>query len=228
MAAETRAPLDLAEVEPLAPPPGFTDALAAVGAPVSEAMLSSLGAYLAGLLAMNTRMNLTSVREPEAAWSRHILDSLTLLPQLEGVASGGHLIDVGSGGGLPAIPIAIARPDLHVTMVESTKKKARFLRAISESLGLSRVRVKGERAEQLHGSMAGRFDIATARAVARLSQLVPLTAPFVKRGGRLLLIKGQRAPEELADAAKTLRRARAKHVETVLSPTGRVVVLQKE
>lgn len=227
MAPETRPPLDLAEVEPLSPPDGFVARLEAAGLSVPEPTLRELGAYLAGLLAMNTRMNLTSVRDPEAAWDRHILDSLTLLPLLADVASGARLVDVGSGGGLPALPIAIARPDLRVTMVESTKKKAQFLRTISQRLGLSGVVVKGERAEQLHKFRRGHFDVATARAVARLSKLIPLTAPLVKRGGRLLLIKGQRAPEELADAKKALRQAGLQHAETVLTPTGRVVVLHK-
>lgn len=199
------------------------------GIGVSTDAIALIGDYLARLLAMNEHVNLTAIENPEIAWERHAFDALTLVPALEKVPADGHLIDIGSGGGLPGIPLAIACPDLHVTLVESTQKKAAFLSAVASALGLSKVRVLAERAETLAtGPLRGTFDVVTARAVARLSQLVPITAPFAKPGGRLLLIKGQKAPEELSEAARILVKQKTLHVETIVTPTGRIVVLQKK
>ena len=104
--------------------------------------------------------------------------------------------------------LAIARPDLRVTLVEATQKKAAFLSAVSAAMGLSNVSVRAERAEQLgRGELEGAFDVVTARAVARLIALAPLTLPFARPGGLVLLIKGQRADEELAEARSVHRQA---------------------
>lgn len=193
----------------------------------SEA-IARIGDYLARLLAMNEQMNLTAIKTPDEAWERHAFDALTLVPLLQEVNAGGRVADIGSGGGLPGIPIAIARPDLLITLVEATQKKATFLSAIAAALGLSGVTVESERAEKLTtGPLRETFDVVTARAVARLPQLVPLTAPFVKSGGRLLLIKGQKANEELQEAARVLVKQRMRHVKTITTPTGRIVVLAK-
>jgi 16S rRNA (guanine527-N7)-methyltransferase len=216
-------------VTPLAPPASFAERLVTIGARVDAAAIATLGHYLARLLAMNAQMNLTAIEEPLAAWERHGLDAWTLLPLLDDVPAGASLVDVGSGGGVPGIPIAIARRDLRVTLVEATQKKAAFLEAVSAALGLGNVTVRAERAEALaQGDLRGAFDVVTARAVAKLAGLVPLTAVFAKRGGRLLLVKGQRADEELAEASRAMRSARVTHERTVPTPTGRIVVLRKD
>ena len=229
MATDERAPLALPPSVPLAAPDGFAARLDAIGAPVGAATLARLGDYLARLLAMNEQMNLTAVKEAGAAWERHILDALTLLPLLAEVPAGARLVDIGSGGGVPGIPLAIARPDLRVTLVESTQKKASFLSAVSAAMGLSNVEVRAERAEQLaKGDLRGAFDVVTARAVARLATLVPLALPFARPGGVVLFIKGQRADEELDEAASVIARAQALVAQTVATPTGRVVVLRRK
>ncbi|HSO39396.1 MAG TPA: 16S rRNA (guanine(527)-N(7))-methyltransferase RsmG [Labilithrix sp.] len=228
MTNDDRAPLALPASVPLAAPEGFAARLDAIGAAVGAGTLAQLGDYLGRLLAMNEQMNLTAVKEPGAAWERHILDALTLLPLLAEVPAGARLVDIGSGGGVPGLPLAIARPDLQVTLVEATQKKASFLSAVSAAMGLSNVEVRAERAEQLgKGELRGKFDVVTARAVARLVSLAPLALPFARPGGVVLLIKGQRADEELAEAASVIARGHAVVAPTVATPTGRIVVLRR-
>ena len=225
---EKRPPLALPSVPGLPVPEGTDASLAAIGANVSADCLARVGDYLARLLAMNERMNLTSITDASSAWERHALDALSLVPHLADVPAGGRLVDIGSGGGIPGIPLAIARPDLHVALIESTQKKAWFLSNVSQALGLTHVRVHADRAEKLAtGPLARQFDVVTARAVARLAALVPLVVPFARLGGRLLLIKGQRVDEELAEAKTVLAAQHVRHETTVATPTGRIVVLTR-
>jgi 16S rRNA (guanine527-N7)-methyltransferase len=221
-------PLSLPSVAGLAVPEGMGERLAAIGANISAGCLVMVGHYLALLLAMNERMNLTSITDTPSAWERHALDALSLLPHLAGVPAGGRLVDVGSGGGIPGILLAIARPDLRITLIEATQKKADFLSTVSEELKLANVGVRAERAEKLaDGPLAGQFDVVTARAVARLATLIPITAPFARAEGRLLLVKGQRAGDELAEATPVLAAHHLRHETTVATPTGRIVILSR-
>jgi 16S rRNA (guanine527-N7)-methyltransferase len=222
-----RPPLPLPEVPPLAPPAGFDAALGALGVTLAPEVVSRLGDYLARLLAMNEQMNLTAIKDPTEAWTRHVLDSLSLLPLMADIPAGARLLDVGSGGGVPGIPIALARPDLRVTLVDATHKKVVFLAAVAKALGLANVRAVSGRAEKLAETDLGHaFDVVTARAVAKLPMLLPWTAPFAKAGGRLLLIKGEHGDQELGEAQGLLRRYRCSHTRTVVTPTGRVLVLR--
>lgn len=180
----------------------WTDLAAAAGVTLSDEQLRALQTYLDLLLSANATLNLTRITDPEAARIGHIADSLTLLPFLP---AGAHtLADVGSGGGVPGIPLAIARPDGSVTLIEATKKKAAFLtRAVAE-LHLTNVRALPERAESL--GRAARFDVVTARAVGSMDDLARWCLPLVKPGGKLLAQKGPRVIEELPAAAATIKR----------------------
>jgi 16S rRNA (guanine527-N7)-methyltransferase len=216
-------------VAPLAPPRDFIDAAAALGVEFEPGDLERLGHYLALLLETNKSVNLTGVTDPGQAWTRHILDSLTLLPLIAEVPEGGTLIDVGTGGGLPGIPLAIVSPQLRVTLLEATGKKAEFLAGAVARLGLSNATVVNDRAEHA-GHLPEhreRYDAALARAVGPLAVIAELTVPFAKIGGRVLLIKGQKADEELAEAKPALHKLHAGHAGTIDTPTGRIVVLDK-
>ena len=221
-----RPSIPLPDAAPLTVPVDLDARLAALEITLDAPAIARTSDFLGRLLAMNELVNLTASTDPAEAWSRHALDALTLVPLMADLAEGSAVLDVGSGGGVPGIPMAIARPDLAFTLVEATQKKASFLTAVSAALGLTNVTVLAERAEVLGPTMRARFDVVTARAVGRLVALVPLTIPFVKPGGRVMLIKGQRAEEELAEAAHIIARSRLSHEKTVPTPTGRIVVLR--
>jgi 16S rRNA (guanine527-N7)-methyltransferase len=218
----------------LQPPPTFAPAASALGIEFEPGDVEKLGRYLALLLETNKQFNLTAIKEPDEAWTRHVLDSLTLLPLLVELPEGSRVIDVGSGGGLPGIPLAIVMPHLKFTLLEATGKKAEFLRTAAESLGLKNVSVVLGRAERIGQSDAHReqYDAAVARAVGPLAVIAELTVPLVTVGteespGLVLLIKGQKADEELAAAKQALHELHVLHTGTIQTPTGRILVLEK-
>jgi 16S rRNA (guanine527-N7)-methyltransferase len=156
------------------------------------------------VLRVNQQFNLTAVRDPQGAWTKHILDSL------QGLQSGcfeGELrvIDVGAGAGFPGLALAAARPNLHVTLMDSTGKKCDFMRATAKQLELN-AQVLCERAETAgHDSqLREQFDVATARAVGSLSEVCELTLPLIKKHGHLVLWRGQNARQELQEAKRAI------------------------
>jgi 16S rRNA (guanine527-N7)-methyltransferase len=167
-----------------------------------------LSRYLDLLLEANQRMNLTSVTDRAKAELLHVGDALTLLPFLP--AGEFTLGDIGSGGGCPGIPLAIVRPDARVMCIESTKKKAAFLREVAAALNLTNVCVEPVRAEDLTCSPAHPltppFAIVTARAVGSLAEVAALALPLLRPGGRLLAMKGPKIGQELSEAQKTIAR----------------------
>lgn len=215
-------------VHPLPPTEEFNRAAAELGLEFDPGDLDRLGQFLALLLRANQTMNLTAIRDPQAAWMRHVLDSLTLLQVVEGATI--SILDVGSGGGLPGIPLAIALPGSRVTLLEATGKKAAFLTEAAQRLGLANVTVVSSRAEKAgaEGSKhRDAYDLVTARAVGRTAVVAELCAPFAKPGGRVVLIKGEKAEEELLEAQPALAKLRLGHSGTIATPTGRLVVLEK-
>ena len=150
-------------------------------------------AYLDLLARWNRTYNLTAVRDPGEMVSRHLLDSLAMRPYLDGI---GTLADLGTGPGLPGIPLAIAMPGLRVTLVEANGKKARFLREAVRTLGLGNAEVAESRIEALQ--RPGAFDAITARALATLPQILAFGAHLLAPGGTLLAMKGARPDEEIA------------------------------
>lgn len=174
----------------------------------------ALRAYVQILGTRGIEWGLLGPREGSKLWSRHVANSLALV---DIVAHGADVADVGSGAGLPGLPVAIVRPDLHVTLVEPLLRRATFLCDAVDELGLGqRVRVARARAEDLDE----RFDVVMARAVANLSQLLDWTIPLLLPSGQLLALKGSSAPEEVAAAGSRLRRAglRAEVLEVRAAP----------
>ncbi len=169
---------------------------------LSPEQLGSLEGHVRLLLAWTAAINLTAIREPVAVAREHLLDSLTAVPLLAGIGAT-SMLDLGSGGGAPGIPLAIAVPASRVLLVESVGKKAAFLRAATAALGLdSRVGVAAERAEAIavDGRERGRWQVVLARAVASLGDLVELSFPLLVPGGHLVAWKRGDLGAELAGA----------------------------
>lgn len=177
-----------------------------LGLDLSDTTHAMLNKYLDLLLETNKQFNLTAIRDRDQAWDRLILDSLTLLAGLEQVPPGATLIDVGSGGGLPGIPVAIARPDLKVTLLEATGKKARFLEQCVHELPLANVCVIQQRAETLGQDPLNRqtYDLAVCRAVGAMNCVLEYLLPLVHVGGRVLVMKGPGVEQELQTTGDAL------------------------
>jgi 16S rRNA (guanine527-N7)-methyltransferase len=165
--------------------------IAALG--LDAALAPPLLAYLTLLDRWNRTYNLTAIRDPREMVAKHLLDSLAMVPFVRGL---GTLADLGTGPGLPGIPLAIALPSLRVTLVESNGKKARFLREAVRTLALGNARVAESRAEALDEPAA--FEAITARALATLPDILAVGGHLLPPGGRLLAMKGARPDDEIA------------------------------
>lgn len=189
------------------------------------------------LVEWNGRMNLTAVRDPVEIERRLFLDALAMVPVLDNVllAYDGDalptLIDIGAGAGFPGLALKIARPKLHVTLVDATAKKVAFLTAVIAALELDDVRALHGRAEDLgrDASYRERFQVATARAVAPLPVLLEYVAPFLRVGGVALLPKGRHIEEELRGGRRAARLLGMNIVsaEPLAVPATRLVIAHK-
>lgn len=155
--------------------------------------------YAAALTEHGEERGLIGPLELPRLWTRHILNCAVAAPLFSG-----RVGDVGSGAGLPGIVLAIARPDVEWVLIETMERRANWLAEQQTSLGLENVEVVRSRAEDWSG--AGHLDAVTARAVSALRTLIPITAPLVRDGGELILLKGANAENEIAAAQKQLRR----------------------
>ena len=171
--------------------------IAALGLTLPGGAEAKLLAYLALLEKWNRVHNLTAVRGAERMVSHHLLDSLAAAPFFQGGASDLiRVLDVGSGGGLPGIPLAIARPELQVTLIDSVAKKTAFLLQAKAELGLNNVNVVTGRVEDFRPGT--RFDVITSRAFSDLKEFVTLTRHLLEPAGRWLAMKGLMPHEEIA------------------------------
>src|SRR3954471_1131759 len=184
--------------------PLWTDLAARAAVTLSPAQHDLLSRYLDLLAEANATMNLTRIVDRPTAEVQHVGDALTVLPHLP---PGPHrLADVGSGGGGPGIPLAVARPDVQILLIESTKKKAAVLRRAVEALGLANVEVTEDRAEDVGLSdRRETFDVAVARAVATTNWLAEWCLPLVRKGGKVLAMKGPKVADELPAAGRAIK-----------------------
>jgi len=172
--------------------------VSAMGLSVPPEAPARLAAYLQLLEKWNRVQNLTAVREPDQMVVLHILDSLSVLPHVEGART---LVDVGTGAGLPGIPLAIVRPALAVTLLDSSHKKASFLEQAKTELGLANVEVACARVEQW--APPAPFDVVVSRAFAELGDFVTQSKHLAAPGGRLLAMKGIHPFDEIQRLPKT-------------------------
>lgn len=190
---------------------------AALGIRLPGEAASRFDRYHALLQEWNRRMDLTNVGLEEEAIPRHYLDSLTLLAQPAWLRDGMTVVDVGTGAGFPGLPLAIARPDWRVTLVDALAKRVAFCRAVVEELGLS-ARVEHSRAEDFARAERGRYDLAVSRAVASLPVLLELTLPLLAPGGLMAAYKGPGVLEEWENGAGAARMLGGELLEAVPAP----------
>lgn len=172
---------------------------------LTDGQLDQFSLYMSLLLEWNQKMNLTAITQPEQIIVRHFLDSLLLFryfPQKENSS----LIDVGTGAGFPGIPLKIWQPSLSLTLLDSLNKRLLFLREVCGKLGVS-ANLVHSRAEEgaLKKEFRERFDLATARAVASMPLLCEYCLPYVRVGGKMILMKGPECGEEVSSAAAALK-----------------------
>ncbi|NLG36812.1 MAG: 16S rRNA (guanine(527)-N(7))-methyltransferase RsmG [Clostridiales bacterium] len=172
---------------------------------LTDAQIDALVGYSAHLLDANARMNLTAVTDPSDFARRHLLDSLCP-PALRSIPEGAAIIDVGTGAGFPGIPLAIARPDLRVTLVDARRKKIEFVGEAIAALRITNAEALWGRAEDLAHDPCHRetYDAALARALAALPVLSEYLLPFVRAGGAMLAWKGAAAEVELEAARSAI------------------------
>lgn len=157
--------------------------------------------YVEHLATSGTERGLIGPREVPRLWSRHVLNCAVIESE---IAHGSHVADVGSGAGLPGLCLAIARPDLELTLIEPLERRVIWLQEVVDDLGLDNVTVMRTRAELAIGMVTA--DVVTARAVSALSNLAGLTIPLLAGQGEVVAIKGRSAQEEIDKAAKVIRK----------------------
>jgi 16S rRNA (guanine527-N7)-methyltransferase len=166
--------------------------------------------YTSELARRGEELGLIGPLELPRLWTRHILNSALVAPLLE---ADGRVADIGSGAGLPGLVLAIARPDVTMTLIEPMERRVDWLQSEADRMGLDNVVVLRGRAEDVADDIV--VDQVTARAVSALSKLIPISVPLVRSGGQLLLMKGSRVQDEIDAARKVILRKRLADVEVL-------------
>lgn len=175
-----------------------------LGLSVPESVVDKLLQFSQELQRWNRRVNLTSIKDPSEVIEKHLIDSLSVLPF---VRPGTRLLDIGSGGGFPVVPLNIALPDLDCVSVDAVQKKIAFQRHAGRTLGLERFEPLHCRIEDLAGrdGYRGSFDLVVSRALSDLPTFLEWAVPFLAEGGQILAMKGREGEEELASAAPAMK-----------------------
>ncbi len=179
---------------------------AELGLTLTGEALDRFSVYFRRLVDYNQKVNLTAITTAEGVAIKHFLDSLSCLTAYH-PPEGASLVDVGTGAGFPGVPLKIARPDLRVTLVDSLRKRMTFLEELVRDLGLDQTELVCARVEEVGRRAEHReaYDVATARAVARLSVLCEYCLPLVRVGGTFLAMKGSEGGQEAGQSIEAIR-----------------------
>ena len=192
-----------------------------LGIEINNNQLALFEKYYATLLDWNKKINLIS-RKEDKILEKHFLDSILFLPEIEGLINqvevglkptSTNVLDIGSGGGFPGIPLAIMKPEWNFTLCESIKKKVGFFNHVTKELGLKNVKVINERVGAFHGTLLhpnNKYDLVTARAIAKLDVLIKYSLPLLKPGGSLIAYKAKDIDEEIKNAEKIIEKNKLK------------------
>ena len=179
---------------------GLELGVAELGLALSHKQVADLNTFLQELGRWNRVHNLTSVEGERASIDLHLIDSIAILPIMREFlpTTQVQIADLGSGGGLPAIPIAIAEPNWRISLIEAVRKKTAFLQNVKGKLGLSNASIYSDRVEQVAIQEPGKYDAVISRAFTSLDRFLDLAEPFLKPGGLVFAMKARRADEELS------------------------------
>lgn len=179
---------------------GLELSVAELGLALSHKQVADLNTFLQELGRWNRVHNLTSVEGEQASIDLHLIDSIAILPIMREFlpTTQVQIADLGSGGGLPAIPIAIAEPNWRISLIEAVRKKTAFLQNVKGKLGLSNASIYSDRVEQVAIQEPGKYDAVISRAFTSLDRFLDLAEPFLKPGGLVFAMKARRADEELS------------------------------
>lgn len=180
-------------------------AMAAYGMTADEGQFNAFSMYYEQLMEWNQKINLTAIVDPEGVAVKHMIDSLSCYER-DVFPTGCKVVDVGTGAGFPGLPLKIMHEDQQLTLLDSLNKRVKFLTELSGALGLKKVQVLHRRAEEgaRDQILREQYDVATARAVARLRVLAELCMPFVRVGGYFVALKGAQYEEEILEAKRAI------------------------
>lgn len=184
----------------------LTDALTKLNIPYDETIVEQFRGYMEGILEWNEKINLTAITDREEFIAKHFVDSVLCYGFKEYI-NAESVIDVGTGGGFPGIPLSIVSPDKDFVLADSLNKRLKVINSLTSELGIENAETVHGRAEELAKNKAYRqgFDLCISRAVANMAVLAEYCLPFIKKGGYLLAYKGPDAEEELAKADKAIK-----------------------
>jgi 16S rRNA (guanine527-N7)-methyltransferase len=171
-----------------------------MGMGLAESQIAWFAVHARELMVWNQRTNLTAITDPLEIAVKHFLDTLPVSPLLP---SGSSILDIGSGGGFPGIPLKVLRPDLHVMLIDASRKKVSFLKHIISTLGLKDVEASHVRAGDLKKELqpeSGRYDVVISKAVSSLDRFLDQAAPLLRRPGALIAMKGRSVEPEVENA----------------------------
>lgn len=203
----------------------FKEELAKVNITLTDQMEQQFDLYFKLIDKYNKVMDLTAVNGEDEMYDRHFYNSLSIA--FNDNFNGMHLCDVGAGAGFPSIPLKIAFPDMKLTIIDPLNKRMEFLKVVIKELNLENVEILVARAEDVSKNRKEKYDIVTARAVARLNILTELVSQLVKVNGRFIAMKGQKGEEELVEAENALKTCNFKLVSKInLDPSVNFVFLK--